>query len=188
MAKMSMNRFNGLVNKAVEHRNVSRVRMMNVALPSAATTTYTLLACDDDPDYDLTSDNTTVAEVQPFSKIVKIDLHCRIEPSTGNTIEWMLIKDPDGLFTASQPAPSTLFTADVTLTTMAVRKYALAYGWFKAVSTTKDALQTNFRIKRAAIKRIGSLLDGDKLLLIIANPSAGAGTIIVTGTITTAGR
>lgn len=186
--RMGIKQFNGMVRRAVEHKDVKRVRFMNVAIPTAATTTFTLLACDDDPDYDLNSDGSTVAECQPFSKIIDINLQVRIEPAAGNTVEWILVKDPDGLFTASQPAPASLFTADVTLTTMALRKYVLKYGWFKAVSGIKDAWGGRLRIKRQAVRRAGSMLDGDKLLLIIANPSAGAGDLIITGTITLAGR
>lgn len=188
MARMGMKQFNGMVQKAVEHKDVKRVRFMNKAIPTAATTTFTLLTCDDDPDYDLNSDGTTVAEVQPFSKIVGMNLKFRLEAAAGNTVEWLLIKDPDGLFTATQPAPSTLFTADITLTTIAVRKYTLAYGWLKSVSGIRDSTIFKIRVSKAAIKRAGAFLDGDKLLLIIANPSAGAGEFILTGTITLAGR
>lgn len=189
---MNMGQFRKMVRSAMASPHVSRVRIFNFGL-TQNTTIYTpkLLACDDDPDYDLTTDGTNVSECQPFSRITKIDLKCRIQPggtNSSNRIEWILLKDPDGALEAGAITPASLFLSDVSLPSNSLRKYTLAYGWTVA-TTNKDGEQFHIRIRRKALLRAGLMHDGDKLLFVFTNNHATlAGTLDCTGRIVTTGR
>lgn len=184
MAKMNIRKFNGMVRKAVQSPHVSRVRIFGGTATQNATTEFTLLTVDDDPDYDLTTDGTNVAEAQARSRLTGIKLDMGLTPSSaGETMEWMLFKSPDGVLNATTPA--TLFTADVSTSTLALRKNVVAYGLFRASANT-DARQARIRIKRAAMRRIAQLKDGDSLRLAITHSADSTdGILDLTGTITT---
>lgn len=172
-----MRKFRGLVRGAVRVNHVSRVRFFGSGnIPANATTYFPLLHCDDDPDYDLATDGTNIAEVKPLSRIMSIQLHARMEPSgTGVAarLEWMLLKDPDQSLSAVPMAPSSLFSADFTTNVAALRKYTLAYGWFVA-STNRDSFDRMIRIRRKALRRAGIMHDLDRLSLAITNSAAAA--------------
>lgn len=188
---MSMGKFRSLVRAAVSSPHVSRVRIFGHSLTGQTTIqSPILLVCDDDPDYDLSSDGTNIAEVQPFSKITNIKLACQLDTG-GNShtdrLEWILVKDPDGMLAAASAVPADLFTADVSTTTVLLRKYTLAYGWFVSTASAENQ-KFNIRIKAKALRRAGLLHDGDRLRFFVRNESASAGFMNLTGTITTRGR
>lgn len=170
-----MSAFRRLVRKEVKRAtgttHVSRVRMLQLPLTQGATTTITLLKVDDDPDYDLTSDGTLIAEAQARSRITSIDLNMTVNPGvTGEVGEWMLYRDPDSAIGAADP--STLFQADLTTTVAALRKNAVAYGMLIG-NTNVENISRRVFIKRKAMRRISGLADND-LLKIAFQLTAGA--------------
>lgn len=184
--RVSMRRFNNLARKAVMTTHVHRVRGIGVSTGDAATTHFDLLLADDDPDYDVTSNLTTIAECEAKSRLKSIQLNMILKTTQENhTLEWMLYRDPDEVLEAGGVTPATLFTADVTAFTALLRKNALAYGFFRA-STNKDAHSTRIRISRKAMRRVVQMNDLDRIkLAITASDVVTAGTIDIWGRIVT---
>lgn len=183
MAKMSMSRFNSMVRAAVQTPHRSRVRM-DVSLTGSTLSEKNLLIVDDDPDYDLATDGSNVAEAEALSRLRSIRLRVSYFAGTSNAagalVEWILFRNPDNLLTSVNP--SKLFQADIDATSALLRKNALAYGGFYS-SANNDTHLFDVRIRRAAIKRIQRLSDGDNLEFNIITPATGA-KYFMTGTIT----
>lgn len=178
-----MARFNSLVRQALQTPHRSRIRQ-DVALSAATLSSKVLLTVDDDPDYDLATDGSNVAEAEALSRLRRIDLRISYFAGTANAagalVEWILFRSPDN--TLASTAPSSLFTADISPTTALVRKNVLAYGGFYS-SANNDTRVFNVRIRRAAIKRIQRLSDGDKIEFGIITAATGA-KYFMHGTIT----
>lgn len=173
----TMNKFRSLVRtevkKAIGTTHISRVRMIDQVLTQGTTADFNLLVVDDDPDYDLASDGTNIAEVQALTKLRKIELTFIVNPGgTGSErIEYMLYRDPDATLVGS--VPSSLFTADVSLASQALRKNAIAYGMFISTAN-KDTTTRRLFIRRQAMARVQTLRDGDRLRMAIAHSAAAA--------------
>jgi len=178
----------GLLNIAQK----SRVRIFENPLTVATgNRNYKLLHCDDDPDYDLTTNGnaqtlgTDVAECKPKSRITSIDLQLTCQNIDAvKAVEWILVKDPDLVLAGIGYTPSSLFTADVSSLTIPLRKYTLAYGYFAGGSNT-DIMRQRIRIKRKALARAGVMNDLDELRLMIVNNNVTDDlTVYCVGTIT----
>lgn len=181
---MNMARFNALARKAVATSHRSRIRA-NVALTAATVNETSLLLVDDEPNYDLTSDGTNIAEAEARSRVRKIDLTVSFFAGTSNAagalVEWLLFRDPDNF--ANVTAPSDLFTADLNTVTMSLRKNALAYGGFFS-SANNDTRVFHIRISRKAMQRTQVLQDNDRIKLQMVTAATGA-KYFIHGAITT---
>lgn len=169
-----MRAFRSLVRKEVRRaaavKHASRVRIFDNNMTASTLTAKTLITCDDDPDYDLTTDGTNIAEMQPLKRIRSLSLDfALVNIDSNKVVEWVLFKSPDG--TIDTMAPSDIFTADVSVNTMQYRKNTLAYGWFVGASNT-DYGKSRIRVRRAALKRTGVFNDGDKLIFAVKGNNA----------------
>lgn len=187
---MSMGAFNAMVRKAVRPAHKSRIRIFDNSITTAeATQTYSLLRADDDPDYDITTNGdaatagTNIAECLAQSRIESIDLTVSVQNlDVAKATEVLIYKDPDVVLGAV--APSTLFTSDVTLTTMEVRKRALKY-MIGFGSSGTDGFAKHVRISRSALKRNRVMHDLDELKITITNNnSVDSLSVFIVGTIT----
>lgn len=177
MNAMQWKKFRGLVLAAAESKHTHRYRSTEFTATQAAVTSYQLLACDDDPDYDTGGDFSTPCECHPGSKITGIDLNLTIAPNgTSEIIEWMLWKDPDSILGATV-SPADLFTNDLNSTNVVLRKAVLAYGMFRS-TTSREANKIHVRVSRAAMGRNRVMKDGDRLRLTVLNTGGSATTKI----------
>lgn len=184
MAKrMSMKRFNGMVRRAIQTPHVSRV-LKEETLTADTLLDEAILTVDDDPDYDIATGASTVAEAEALSRLRKIKLTISYFSGTANSsgakVKWILYKSPDG--TLGSIDPDALHGADVTLTTQALRKNTLAAGWFYSSSNNETKL-FRVRISRAAMRRVMVLKDNDQLRFAMQT-SAGGAKYLMFGTIT----
>lgn len=158
-------------------KRVHRIRALGIAITEAtsgAGNAFSLLTCDDDPDYDLTSNlSSTTAECQPGARIIALQLHMTIVAVAGRTVEWMLMKDPDGAITAANTTLANLYTADVSTTTAMIRKNTVAVGHILAGDRT--AFDKSLNVPGKALRRISLMADGDILRLSFADNGEGAG-------------
>lgn len=164
------------VRKAMGNRVVHRIRMLDQTITNNVTTKFNLLSCDDDPDYDLATDGTNVAECHPNSRIVAVQLHVGLYPASNpinpGPLEWMIARDPDGaLGAAGLITPGNLYAADVTTATDMLRKNVWAMGHM-FLTTNRDAANLNIRISRKALRRARIMRDGDKVSISFTNPDA----------------
>lgn len=187
-SRTSMSAFRKLVRREVRRAtgtvHVSRVRMVDIALTQNATTAITLLKVDDDPDYDLASDGTNIAEAQARSRITSIDLKMWLRANgTGERVEWLLYRDRDS--NLGSVDPSTLFQADYTTTVAEVRKNTVSYGMHVGSTNVENTMMRVF-LKRKAMRRISGLNDNDLLKMTFAHSAAvGDGVLSMWGVIRT---
>lgn len=161
-------------------KRTSRVRMLNQTITEAdatATNSFALLTCDDDPNYDLTTDGTNVAEVQPGTRLIAIQLILTISSLvTSRTIEWVIGRDPDGAITSTNFTIGTLFNADVSTNSMAMRKNTWTAGHI--VGSDRTAANININISPRALARASRLENGDVIRLHFTDAGEGAGNAI----------
>lgn len=155
-------------------KRVHRIRMLAQTITEAATTGFNLLTCDDDPNYDLTTDGTNVAECEPGAKIIAIQLQMTITAVAARTVEWIFLRDPDGVLAAASARNiATLYTADVSANTIVIRKNTIAAGHFLASDRT--AHNSNLNVSPKALRRVARMADGDTLSLAFTDNGEGAG-------------
>lgn len=142
---------------------------LGTTITAAATTSQKLLQVDTDgnPNEDLATDGTNVAECNYGSRLLSIDLTLIIKPASTSMIEWMLYRDPDGALTGTADL-AELFAADVGLTNTMIRKCALAFGQI-APSLTNDFVRVPVQISRAAMARNKKLAANDAIYLVFKN-------------------
>lgn len=151
-------------------------------------TSFNLLTCDDDPNYDLATDGTNVAECEPGSKIVAVQLHMSLyNMPDGEVYEWVMGRDPDGAITAGTFTMATLYTQDVSGADLLLRKNAWAAGHIMS-STSHAFSQEMVRIKGSNLRRAGNMEDGDVIrLTFTASASATSPLLYLRGRIITRG-
>lgn len=172
MSPQQWKMFKAMVAAATGIKHTYRYRAIAITATQGTTTPVQLLTTDDDPDYDVAWNSTTPHETEVGSRILGIDLNMFTTPSAaGEIIEWCLYKDPDGML--GTVSPTVLFQADRDATAVLLRKYAMAYGMFKA-SASKDSQKAHVRISGAAMRRAGTMLDGDALRLVFLHSGAAA--------------
>lgn len=171
---VSMRTFNRMVRKAVMHSQRAKIRM-DVGLTGSTDKVVSLILADDDPDYEITSDGTAVAECETLSRIEKIDLNLSYFAGTSNAagglVEWALYRDPDnsGIMTG----PEDIFIATDSAGQSQRNKNVIAYGGFYS-SANNDTKLFHVRIRRAALRRVARMNDNDRLKFIIVTPATGA--------------
>lgn len=154
-------------------KRVSRIRMLAQAVTEATSTSFNLLTCDDDPNYDLATDGTNVAEVEPGCKIIAIQLHMTIVTPANRTVEWVLYKDPDGVLTAAGATIATLYAADVEATRIVMRKNSLTAG--HAIGTDRTGHNSVLNVPGRTLARSARLADGDVIRLTFTDDGGGTG-------------
>lgn len=169
--------------KSMQAKTTHRIRIVKVNAPAATDTYVTLLTAKDDPNYDLVTDGTNVAECEIGSFIRKVQLHITYQASAaGDMVEMMLFKDPDAAFTTNM-TPTQLYTSDVSSISLDVRKNTVWYHLFVA-STGRDTFVGGPSLK--AMGRIKVMRENDNLRLLFSVPANDSGTYYITGRIITA--
>lgn len=162
------------VRKASGNRVEHRIRMLEQSLAAATTTTKSLLTCDDDPDYDKTSDGTNVAECHPNSRILAFQLvmglYVASNPISNGPMEFLMYRDRDAAISgASAGNMSTLYTADFSTTTGMLRKNTYLAG-HQFITTNYEQKTVRLSVSRKALRRAGIMHDGDLIRLAFDNP------------------
>lgn len=156
-----------IVRSMVGDHYTHRFRIVSDTITGSALEYKPLLLADDDPDYDITPTATTPRECESGSKITGIDLLLGIAPaSAGTLVEWMLWKNPDQLLNSGSIEPSSIFNNDVDANSIVLRKYCLAYGYFRNTAS-KESKTQHIRISRAALGRSSRMRENDQLGLSI---------------------
>lgn len=189
MTKMNMRRFEKLVErkvrKAIGVTTTHRVYVKDMAITASTTKNIELLKADDDPDYDLVSNGTNIAECHSNSRITKMQLMMQYYNSTGAglTVEQMLFKAPDGQ-SAADFTPANLWVSDFEITDNMVKKFTVMY---KAdlISATFETVKGKIFIKRAALKRIRTMRDNDALIYSLIPPAGTTQVLNLMGRIWT---
>lgn len=190
MAKMDMRAFDRLVEKRVRKVmgtiTTHRVRMLSKTINTTTPfrTYVDLLTADDDPDYDIVSNGTTIAECHANSKIVKVQLKINLfNSSTDKFVEWALYRDPDQVL-GTNATIDAMFTSDVSTNDQLMKKNAVAYGNKRFTSQADGGIAKIF-IKRKALARIRTMHDNDKLRLLFQEESQSTLTCDIVGRIWT---
>jgi len=175
---MQMKQFAGLVRKiaaASGPKVYHRVHFKDVTIAANASTGFDLLTCDDDPNYDVTSDGTNVAEIHPESRVIRLQLvmglYVDSNPIVGGPLEWLLGRDPDSALTASSMTMATLMASDVNAGVKVLRANTWATGHM-FLTTTKGQGNSRVIVSRKALRRSRVFHDGDKLRIVFTNPDA----------------
>lgn len=173
---MGMGAFRKLVKREVARATgskvYSRIHCKEVSLAAASTTYVSLLSCDDDPNYDTTSDGTNIAEVHPNSRLLGMQLHMGLyvasNPISNGPMEFILYRDPDAaLSTAATMAE--LQGADVTTNRLTLRKNTILAG-HQFITTNREYQNQNLRVRRKTLNRIRVMHDNDVIKMAFTNP------------------
>lgn len=155
----------------VSDKHVARVRITALALTDNADVYQSLLVAKDDPNYDLATDGTNVAECEVGSRLIGIDLNIKLYTIAQNDIEEVILyKDPDNLLSTGM-TPSELFAADVTAQRIVVRKHAMWYNVFIGGGAGQNH-QFFMRVSKGAMARNRKFADGDVLKLMFSQNDA----------------
>lgn len=169
-------------------RRVHRVRILSGTITQGANTSFVLLTCDDDPDYDLATDGTNVAECQPGARIEAVQIVMSIFGSNiaGETIEWVIGRDQDNALGAASFSVSELYAADFTGNRAILRKNVWGVGHFIGTAN-RDVSNTGLNITKA-LRRARLMADGDTIRLnFTATAAGGDHTVYLRGRIITRG-
>lgn len=170
--QVAINQLARKVKAAMGVKRVHRIRATVLAIPENANTAYVLLRCDDEPNYDTTSDGTNIAECEPGSRLISVQLVMTMYGMDANTIvEWNLHKNPDQTLTASETTVAALYAADVEPENRMLRKNTFTAGHFIGTSN-HDTQTTRVRIARKAMKRNAVMADNDQIAFTFANLDA----------------
>lgn len=126
-----------------------------------------------EPNYDLTTDGTNVAECHPGAKIVAIQLIGSIYGlQATRLVEWVIGRDPDGAILTTGFTIANLYTADATLTNLQLKKNAWGAG--HVIGTDRTGVDVRLNIT-SALRRTSKMLDGDVVRLVFTDDGAGTG-------------
>lgn len=187
---MNMKKFERLVqkkvSKALGHVTTHRVYFKGTGLTASSRKTIGLLRADDDPDYDLISDGTNIAECESNAKITKIELRLEYYNSTGagNTLEYMVYRNQDNSFNASDFVPANLFTSDYTATLSEIKKNTILYN-HAMISANFETVKQRLTIKRKALARVRNMRDMDELVINFELPAGTTQNLNLIGRIWT---
>lgn len=158
------------VRKAIGVRRVHRIRIVAGTITNGADTNFNLLTCDDDPNYDLTTDGTNVAECEPGSRIIAVQLVAAFRNlNTDQLVEYVIGRDPDQAIGAANYTIANLYAADVSAQNLALRRNIWAAG--SVIGTTQnESVPIRIRVGKA-IKRSRVMHDGDAIRLSITMSS-----------------
>lgn len=167
-----------LLKQGILTKRVHRIRMLQQTITQGADTPFILLTCDDEPNYDLTTDGSNVAECHPGAKIVAVQLQMSIfSVDDFETIEWVIGRDPDSTVTNASYTISNLYTADVTGTRLLLSKNVWGAGHFVAGAASSEVFNTNLNITKA-LRRASKMLDGDTIKLVFTMTAAGGNAVM----------
>lgn len=152
---------------------VKRVRAVDVALTNNADTYVTLLASKDDPNHDLISDGSNIAECETGSRIVDLDLKLMLwDATTDDRIEVALFRDKDAGLTTSLSV-TNLFLSDYTATAQEVKSACMWYEMF-LFGSSSDMKTTGPRIRHQAMARNKRMRENDLIKLLFSCDDGGA--------------
>lgn len=165
-----------LIKQGLITKRVHRIRMLQQTITQGADSPFSLLTCDDEPNYDLTTDGSNLAECHPGSKIVAVQLAMTIYNITdGESVEWIIGRDPDGSILTTGFTVATLFTADLTLTGGMLRKNAWGVG--HVIGSNQDnTFDTRLNITKA-LRRSSKMADGDTIRLVFTMSAAASNAL-----------
>lgn len=159
-------------------KRYSKIRMLNQTITEASETPFNLLTCDDDPDYDVLTNGTTVAEIQPGAQIIAIQLHMTIYGLVATRlVEWLIGRDPDGAITAANFTVANVYTPDLTVTNALLKKNAWSVG--HVVANDRTGFDLNINIPGKLLARAGRMNDGDVIRINFTDDGAGTGNGIL---------
>lgn len=160
-------------------RRVHRIRMLDQTITQGTDTAFALLTCDDDPNYDLTTDGTNVAECQVGCRIVAVQLHMSLTNiPNGETVEWVIGRDPDGAITAAGFVVSGVYTADITQGNRMLKDNAWTVGHVMAGTASRDTFNGRLNIARKTLKRARVMHDGDVVRLVFTHTAASSSSLM----------
>lgn len=178
--RMLKNEVIRVVSKTHRHRYFVR----DFTLGANGTTNFLLLAADDDPDYEVGGDGSTLCECPPKSKIIDVDLNMMID-GVSTDFGWILLRVIENALPAANVNFATLFSNNRTADSLFLRQNVMAAGFLKT-SAQKDIGRIHTRIRRKALSRAGNLNDLDRLVLAVTNFHGSTnGAMDLWGTITT---
>lgn len=176
-----------LLKQGLLTKRVHRIRMLNQTITQGTDTPFTLLSCDDEPNYDLATDGTNVAECHPGAKIVAVQLVMTVfSVADGETVEWVIGRDPDAAITSAAFTISNLYSADVTGGRLLMSKNTWGAGHMIS-SDGHAAMNTSLNITKA-LRRASKMADGDLIRLVFTHSAAGGNSLFyIRGRIITVG-
>lgn len=183
-----MARLAAMVAMKMQVKRTHRIRILDGALTAGANVAVNLLTCDDDPDYDLATDGSNVAECQPGARIVAVQLVLSIYGvDSGEIVEWIIGRDPDAIITGPNFSMSNLYLQDVTSTTNFLRKNTWGAGHM--ISTTgRDLATQHVNISGKALKRSRLMAENDVIRLgLLSSADDVSGKYYLRGRIITRG-
>lgn len=187
MAKMSMKKFDRMVTRKVM-RAMSKVTThrvyISVAPTASAVNNYSLLVADDDPDYEILTNGTTIAECQTNSKIVKISLGISYYTNggAGGVNEFIVYRDPDNELGSVDP--QNAFSVAESALQESKRKNILVYR-ANLLSASGLVWQSRTAIKEKALRRARLMQDNDRLKLSFTTGAGATQKLLVQGRIWT---
>lgn len=150
-----------IAKKASKH--VTRVYANTVAT-AAGNNLYQLLSISNTPNLDQQATLSLPGQVEESAIISSIQLRVMVSGNAGDIIEALLYKDNAGLL-GTQP-PSAIFTQNRSLAIEDLRKYTLGYA-VGVVNSTSTFANMRIRIRKKALRRIGPMVETDKLDLAV---------------------
>lgn len=166
-----------LLKEGMLTKRIHKIRMLNQTITEGTDTPFNLLTCDDEPNYDLTTDGTNVAECHPGAKIVAVQLIATIYGLVATRlVEWVIGRDPDGAITNTTFTMTALYTSDVS-TANAMLK-ANVWGAGHVVATDRTGMDVRLNITKA-LRRASKMRDGDAIKIQFTDDGAGTGNGIL---------
>lgn len=165
-----------------------RVILDGLTIPDISSVAYDnpltidLLRCTETVDEEVESNGTNIADCPLYSKFVGMKLNLMIRGTTDDelTLRWMLYKCPDGESLISSLQDSNFHSSNDIQNNRELRKMTLAKGMF-LTNTSSGVNRMNVFVRRATLKRLGSLRENDIIRLQIAANSAATVQALVYG-------
>lgn len=175
-----------LLKQGLLTKRVHKVRMLDQTITQGTDTLANLLTCDDDPNYDLTTDGSNVSECHPGAMIVAVQLVLTLfSVPDGETIEWVIGRDPDGAI-GTGFTMADLYTSDVTASNALLKKNVWGAGHMVS-SDGHAAMNTSLNITKA-LRRAAKMRDGDAIKIrFTATAASGNSAFYMRGRIITVG-
>lgn len=160
-------------------RRVHRIRMLDQTITQGTSTPFALLTCNDDPNYDLATDGTNVAECQVGARIVAVQLHLSLTNiPNGETVEWILGRDPDASITTAGFLVGNVYTADVTTGNRLLKDNTWTIGHVMAGTASRDTFNGTLRIPGKTMRRSRLMNENDVIRLVFTHTAAGSSSLM----------
>lgn len=160
-------------------KRIHRIRMLDQIITQGTSTSFSLLSCDDDPNYDLTTDGANIAECIVGSRIIAIQLHMTIsEVDGGEIVEWILGKDPDQALTATNFTISNLYTSDIDPNRRMLRENVWMADHMIGETGNRTLKNATIRIPSKTLKRSRLMADNDVIRLVFTHTVSGTDSLM----------